>query len=173
MTRQQRIAQALAHSGNLFLVLTIPELRFQGMSYLALYALERTVEKADDGSGVRYSEKWLRSETGLKAYETSRACTLLLRSDLVTARKDPDDRRVRELFPTARGRKLLNNILEKAGQRLWKGIQTRGRIRRVKEITEHLRAANRILHGGFQLSFFDKDLFPKDQRRRKPAQQAP
>jgi DNA-binding MarR family transcriptional regulator len=167
MTRQERIAHALAYSGSLFLVLTLPELRRQGLSYLALYALQRVVEVADEGAGTRYSEKWLRSETGLEDYETSRACTLLLKSDLITVRKDPRDRRVRELIPTARGRKLLNRILAEAGERLWEGIQTPGRTRRVKEVTGHLRKANRILHGDFQLSFFDKDLFTKDKKRRR------
>lgn len=175
MNRQERIAHALAHSGGLFLVLILPELRRQGMSHLSLYALQRTVEKADDGSGVRYSEQWLRRETGLKDYETSRACSLLLRSQLVTARKDPNDRRVREFLPTARGRKILNTVLEESGRRLWDGLQVQGRSRRVKEVTEHLRKANRILHGEFQLSFFDKDLFPKATKRRRPmrAHQAP
>ena len=67
---------------NFFLVLTQPELRRQGMSFLSLYALQRAVERAKDPDGP-YSEQWLRSETGLEDYETSRACTLLVRSGLV------------------------------------------------------------------------------------------
>jgi hypothetical protein len=90
MTRQERVASALAVPGNLFFVLIQPELRREGMTFLALYALQRVVEKADDG-GV-YSERWLRSETGLKDYETSRACRSLAKSELVTASQDPDDR---------------------------------------------------------------------------------
>lgn len=38
-------------ASNLFLVLIAPELRRHGISPQALYALQRTVEKADDGSG--------------------------------------------------------------------------------------------------------------------------
>ena len=175
MTRQERIAHAMAPTGNLFLVLILPELRRQGMSHLSLYALQRTVEKADDGSGIRYSEKCLRTETGLEDYETSRAFGLLISRHLVMVRKDPNDRRVRELIPTDKGRTALKKILEQAGRRLWDGIQDQGRSRRVKQVTEHLRKANRILHGEFQLSFFDKDLFPKATKRRllKRAHQAP
>jgi DNA-binding MarR family transcriptional regulator len=167
MTRQQRIVDALAIPGNLFLVITLPELRRQGLSYLALYALQRIVEKADDGSGDRYSEQWLRGETGLKDYETSRACALLVKSDLVKASKDPDDHRVREFVPTPRGRRILLGILAKAGQRLWEGIQPLGRPRRVKETVEHLRAANRTLHGPLQLTIFDKPPSAKPPKQRR------
>ena len=87
------------------------------MTFLALYALERVIEKAGDG-GI-YSEQWLRGETGLKDYETSRACRSLVKSGLVTASQDAHDRRVRLLSPTPRGRHVLARILERAGQRLW------------------------------------------------------
>ena len=168
MTRQERIVQALAIPGNLFLVITLPELRRQGMSYLALYALQRIVEKADERPGQRYSEQWLRRETGLKDYETSRACTLLVKSELVTVSKDPDDRRVRELVPTARGRRILKAILARAGHRLWEGIDPLGRDRQVKETVEHLRAAQRTLLGPLQLTFFDKEPSARIAKRRRP-----
>lgn len=167
MTRKERIVQALAIPGNLFLVITLPELRRQGMSYLALYALQRTVEKADDGSGNRYTEKWLRRETGLKGYETSRARALLVKSDLITVSRDPDDRRVRELIPTARGRQILRRILAEAGRRLWEGIQPNGRIRRVKETVQHLKAADQKLLGSLQLTFFDEASVPNIPKRRR------
>ncbi len=169
MTRQERIASALVGPGSLFLVMTTPELRRQGMTHLSLYALQRAVEEAEARPGQRYSEQWLRRETGLKDYETSRACTLLVKSDLVTVAKHPGDGRVREFVPTDRGRRVLQRVIEEAGRRLWEGIQPRGRIRRVKQVTDHLRRANRILREDIQLSFFDKDLFPKEPvpRRRK------
>ena len=167
MTRQERIVQALAIPGNLFLVITLPELRRQRISYLALYALQRTVEKADDGSGDCCSEKWLRRETGLRDYESSRACDLLAQGELITVSSDPTDRRVRELVSTPKGRQVLRRILDEAGRRLWEGIETAGRIRRVKEVTDHLRQANDILRKDFPLSFFDKDLFLKEPATRK------
>lgn len=90
MTREERVTRAMACSGNFFLVLTQPELRREGMSFLSFYALQRAVERAKDPGG-KYSEQWLRSETGLEDYETSRACTLLVRSGLVKASKHDDD----------------------------------------------------------------------------------
>jgi len=168
MTREERIARAMAIPGNFFLVLTLPELRHQGMGFLSLYALQRTVEVAKDGTrGPSYSEQWLRDETGLEDYETSRACTLLAKAGMVTVTKAKDDCRVRELKPTELGRRILDKIMYEAGRRLWEGIPTAGRIRRVKMATEHLRKANRILHGPLQLSFFDKDLF-LDERSHVP-----
>lgn len=167
MTPQQRIVEALAVPGNLFLVITLPELRRQGMSYLAFYALQRIVEKAGDGSGDRYSEQCLRGETGLADYETSRACALLVKSDLVTVSRNPDDRRVREFVPTARGRRILLQIRAKAGERLWEGIPPWGRPRRVKETVGHLRAANKVLHGPLQLTISDKTRSAKPPKRRR------
>jgi len=158
--------RAMATSGNLFLLITLPELRRQGMTYLSLYALQRAVEIANCGQADRFSEYWLRSETGLEDYEASRACTFLERSGLVKVSKDPQDGRVRLLTPTARGRRVLDKILSTAANRLWDGIQTPGRIRRVTEATEALRRANRILLGPLQLSFFDKEVMPQEMRRK-------
>jgi len=53
----------MAPSGNLFLLLTLPEMRRQGLTYLAFYALQRTVDVGE------FSEYWLRRETGLEDYE--------------------------------------------------------------------------------------------------------
>ena len=63
MTTQERFVKAMAISGNLFLLITLPELRRQGMTYLSLYALQRTVEIASNSSVNRFSEYWLRVET--------------------------------------------------------------------------------------------------------------
>jgi DNA-binding MarR family transcriptional regulator len=168
VTRQERIIREMALPGNFFLVLTLPELRRHGISLLSLYALQRTLEvDGDRANGYPYSEQWLRSETGLADYETSRACNLLARGGLVTVTKANDDRRVRDLKPTERGRRVLDRIMSEAGRRLWSGIQPAGRIRRVQEATEHLRKANRILHGPLQLTFFDKDLFLDGQKRNR------
>jgi DNA-binding MarR family transcriptional regulator len=171
MTKQERFVKAMATSGNLFLLITLPELRRQGMTYLSLYGLQRTVEIANRGSANRFSEYWLRSETGLADYETSRACSLLEKSGLVKVSKDAEDGRVRLLTPTPRGRRVLDKILSTAANRLWDGIQHPGRIRRMTEATEALRRANRILLGPLQLSFFDKDLFPKEPRRNRSKKQ--
>jgi DNA-binding MarR family transcriptional regulator len=171
MTRQERIVHATACSGNLFLLITLPELRRRGVTYLAFFALQRTIEVAPPGSGhssAAYSENDLRRETGLPDYETSRACSTLAKKGLVTLSKDEDDRRIRVLRPTDEGRRVLGEILSAAGRRLWAGIPSSGRIRRVREATAHLAQANSILRGTFQLSFFDKDLV-KDQRVRKRA----
>jgi DNA-binding MarR family transcriptional regulator len=170
MTRQERIAAALAAPGNLFFVLTQPELRREGISFLALYALQRVVKEADDGSV--YSEQRLRSETGLKDYEASRACRSLVESDLATESRHPDDHRVKLLAPTARGRRILTKIVEGVGQRLWHATSPLGRVRRMREVTGHLREADRILHGDLQLTFFDNDLLPDGRlRTRAPESQ--
>jgi DNA-binding MarR family transcriptional regulator len=170
MTRQERIVKAMSTSGNLFLLISLPELRRQGLTYLAFYALQRAVEIAGH-SADKFSEYWLRCETGLADYETSRACTLLERSGLLKFSKSDDDGRIRLLEPTARGHRILDKILSAAADRLWDGIQRPGRIRRVTEATAALQRANRILLGPLQLSFLDKDLFPKEPRRKRSRKQ--
>ncbi len=175
MTRQERIVRAMSTGGNLFLLITLPELRTQGMTYLAFYALQRAVEMADHRSVVApdgFSEYRLRCETGLPTYETSRACSFLARSGLITTTKSARDHRVHILIPTDRGRRILDSILSEAGRRLWEGISSAGRIRRVKETTDLLRSANRRLLGTLQLSFFDKDLWA-DETTRKSARKRP
>lgn len=163
--------RAMAPTGDLFLLITLPEMRRQGLTYLSLYALQRAVEIANRDSDDRFSEYWLRRETGLPDYETSRACSLLEKSGLVEASKDAEDGRVRLLTPTALGRRVLDKILSTAANRLWDGIQHSGRTRRVSEATEALKMANRILLGPLQLSFFDKDLFPKQPRQNRSRKQ--
>lgn len=170
MTRQEWIVHALACSGNLFLLVTLPELRRRRLTYLAFYALQRAVQEADQhGAGWTggYSEFSMRRETGLPDYETSRACALLAKRGLVIVSKSDEDRRVRLLRTTEVGIRTLGEILSAAGRRLWEGIPARGRIRRVKETTEALGQANRLLLGTFQLSFFDKDLYADEPARKR------
>jgi DNA-binding MarR family transcriptional regulator len=151
--------------GNLFLVLTLPELRRQRMNYLSLYALQRAVKVGGKPSDEYYSHSKLRRETGLKDYETSRACALLEKGGLVKFARAEGDGRERILIPTDRGKGLLTEIMESAGKRLWDGIDDVGRTRRVKGTTEHLRKAHRSLRGPLQLSFFEKELQRKGRKK--------
>jgi DNA-binding MarR family transcriptional regulator len=144
--------------GNLFLVLTLPELRRQRLTYLSLYALQRAVKVGSKQSQGYYSHSGLRSETGLKDYETSRACKLLVKRGLIEVSPAEGDGRERILIPTDRGREVLTQIMERAGKRLWDGIDDVGRTRRVREAIEHLRKAHRMLRGPIQLTFFEKEL---------------
>jgi DNA-binding MarR family transcriptional regulator len=165
MTRKERIAEALAPSGNLFFILTQPELRREGLSFQSLYALQRVIEEGDQGGA--YSEQRLRSETGCKDYEASRACRSLVHADLVSQTRDTNDRRIKLLAPTVRGRRLLASIMEGAGERFWNATSELGRVRRIRETIGHLRKANELLHGAFQLSFFDYDLLPGGGHRKR------
>ena len=159
----------MAPVGNLFLLITLPELRRQGVTYLALYALERAVEAESVGPSNRLTEERLRRETGLADYATSRACALLARKGLIEISRANSDGRVRALTPTDRGKQILGQILAAAALRLWDATPRAGRIRRMCEATEALRRANKILHGSMQLSFFDRDLFPKERKRSRRA----
>jgi DNA-binding MarR family transcriptional regulator len=166
MNRRERFVYSLAPTGNLFLLITLPELRREGLTYLAFYALQRAIEVADSSPPERYTEHWLRSETGLKDYETSRACALLGRSGLVRLSRAGEDARVRELTPTERGRKLLAKIISNAADRLWNGIGPAGRTRRFREVAAALKSANHVLHGPLQLSFFDREILKGARRIR-------
>ena len=163
MKEQDVFVRAMASSGNLFLLITLPELRRQGLTYLAFYALQRTV---DEGN---FSESWLRCETGLSDYETSRACTLLARSELIKIAKSMEDGRARVLTPTARGRRGLAKIISAAADRLWEGIPAAGRTRRLNEAADFLHQASEKLLGPLQLSFFDTGLSeaPPHRKRKK------
>jgi DNA-binding MarR family transcriptional regulator len=161
----------MAPSGNLFFLVTISEVRRQGLTYLAFYALQRTIEESE------FSAYLLRRETGFEDYEVSRACAFLTRGGLVEMKKAETDRRVRVLTPTQRGRRLLEKVLSMAGRRLKDGVPAPGRLRRLEEAAGHLRQANRILLGPLQLSFFDTDLLEPDRpartRRKKRVQAKP
>jgi DNA-binding MarR family transcriptional regulator len=165
MKRQERLVCAMAPSGCLFLLITLKELRRQGLTYLALYALMRTVEVSWPTADEGFPISALRSETGLDDFEISRACALLRKSDLVEIHQAAGDAREKILMPTARGHHALSTIRSTAADRLWNGIDRAGRIRRFKEATDALRQANHRLLGPLQLSFFDKDLFEKKPRR--------
>lgn len=160
------LIDALAPSGNLFFLLTAQELRWQGLSFLAFYVLQRTVEERE------VTEYQMRSETGLPDYEVSRACKLLVDSGLVEANRWEGDRRIRLFTETALGRKVHGRVLAAASKRLADGIPKQGRLRRIAEVTGHLRKGNRTLLGSFQLSFFDTDLFDEEQasgkKKRRP-----
>jgi len=168
----ERLVRAMAPSGNLFFLLSLQELRRQGLTFLAFYILQRTIEER------AFFEVWARRETGLDDYEVSRACALLARSGLIEKKKYGADARVRVLTPTDRGVHVLNTILSTAAERLKEGVPRSGRLRRVSEAAQLLQEGNSILLGPLQLSFFDTDLFedeaPKSVRKkrkaRKPAQ---
>jgi DNA-binding MarR family transcriptional regulator len=161
MTKEEEFVRGMAPIGSLFLLITLPELRQQGLTYLAFYALQRAV---DEGS---FSEYWLRCETGLADYETSRACAVLAKSELLRISRSEKDGRVRILMPTARGRRLVTKFLSAAATRLLEGIPRPGKTRRMDEATNMLRQATDKLLGPFQLSFFDPDLEEAQSRPKK------
>ena len=129
----------MAPSGNLFFLITREELRRQGLTFLAFYILQRTIDERE------FSEYWIRRETGLDDYEVSRACTLLVRSGLIQKEKDEADARVRVLSPTDRGVGVRDKILSMAAERLKDGVPRSGRLRRVSEAAQLLQEGNRML----------------------------
>jgi DNA-binding MarR family transcriptional regulator len=165
----------MAPSGNLFLLLSLPELRRQGMTFLAFYILQRTIEERE------FFEFRARQETGLDDFEVSRACTFLAQSGLIEKKKHTADGRLRFLTPTDRGIRVLNKILSTAAERLEDGVPRSGRLRRLSEATHFLQQGNSMLLGPLQLSFFDTDLCDnepsksvrKKRKGRKPAQGRP
>jgi DNA-binding MarR family transcriptional regulator len=160
MTQQEALIRSMASSGNLFLLLTLPEMRRQGLTYLAFYALQRIVKEG------ALPEFLLRQETGLEDYEVSRACTFLAKSGLAEIRKADYDKRVRFLKSTARGRGVVDKVMSAAARRFDNAVLGAGRIRRLAEATQHLKQGNQILLGPLQLSFFDSDLLDDDSPKR-------
>jgi DNA-binding MarR family transcriptional regulator len=158
MKQQERFIRELSGLGNLFLVLTLPELRRQGMTYLSLYALQRAVQVSGEYSYEYYPASALRNESGLKDYETSRACSLLATGGLIELAPADNDARERLLVPTQRGKRILAKIMATAGQRLSNSIDDVGRFRRIREASQHLRMAHKRLRGPLQLSFFEREL---------------
>jgi DNA-binding MarR family transcriptional regulator len=151
---------AIAPSGNLLLLLLLQELRRQGMTFIAFYVLQRTIQARN------ISEFQLRRETGLENYEISRACKFLAASRLIAIGRAEDDGRVRLLTSTDRGRKVHDTVLSAAAKQLQKGrsiddgFEGAGENRRLKEASESYRIGNRKLLGQFPLTFFD--LNPKE-----------
>lgn len=161
MEEHKAFVRALAPSGNLFLLITLQELRRQGLSYLAFYALQRIVDEGE------FAEWGLCGETGLADYEISRACKLLAKSDLIEITKLAEDRRVKILTPTKRGRQVVSRIMAKASDRLEEGIPAPGRPRRLKEAAAFLHRASEKLRGPLQLQFFDSGLEGDPPRRKR------
>ena len=56
---EEKLAYALALLGNLFLLATLSELRMHRLTYLAFYALQRSIDEADQTTASRYSERRL------------------------------------------------------------------------------------------------------------------
>lgn len=159
MNRQERLVKAMAPCGGLFLLITLPELRRQGLTYLALYALTRTVEEARPLRNEGFPVAELRRETGLSDFEISRACSLLKKAGLVQILKVAGDGRERLLMPTARGERILAKIYSVSGRALWDRLAEEARGRRISETTQFLTRANdKLLGPYFQLTIFDKGL---------------
>src|ERR1017187_10616698 len=91
LAKCEQFLRAVAPSGNLFLLLTLQELRKQGLTFIAFYVLQRTIEYLGTSASA------LRQETGLADYEISRACKFLVGSGLAVMTRDEKDKRVRLL----------------------------------------------------------------------------
>ena len=87
-----------------------------------------------------FSLKPLRDESGRSDYKTSRACKVLEGAGLIRLARAQGDGRRRVLIPTDLEKRVLNRILKGAGQWLWDSIEDVGRLRRIHDATEHLRA---------------------------------
>ena len=155
LAKCKQLLRAIAPSGNLFLLVTLPELRRQGLTFIAFYALQRTIQVP------LIFESSLRQETGLEDYEISRACKLLAGGGLIEIGRYQKDRRVRVLRPTNRGIRIHDQVLSAAAKRLQEGCSLEdgfscvGENRRLTEAAESFRQGNRTLRGPLQLSFFD------------------
>lgn len=151
----KQLLRSIAPSGNLFLLVTLQELRRQGLTYTAFYVLQRAI----GSSGCLASA--LRQETGLEDYEISRACKFLEGSGLVVMSQDEQDRRARVIRPTKQGIKIHDQVVSTAAKKLQKDFSTdtgspvATENRRLTEATECFRKGNRTLRGMFQISFFD------------------
>lgn len=154
----KQLLRAIAPSGNLFLLLSLQELRRQGLTYIAFYVLQKTIE--DAGSYVSA----LRQETGLADYEISRACKSLVGNGLAVLSRDETDGRVRILRPTKLGIRIHDQVLLAAAKRLQEDFSSKDRLsiaaeeRRLNEAAESFRKGNRTLRGPFQVSFLDTHL---------------
>ena len=155
LTKCKHLLRAIVPSGNLFLLLTLEELRRQGLTYIAFYVLQRTI------AYTGCYESALRQETGLEDYEISRACKLLAKSKLVVSSPDEKDRRFRVLRPTKRGIEIHDQVLLAAAKKLQKDFSSQAQRliptenRRLKEAAEFFRKGNRTLRDPVQVSFFD------------------
>jgi len=58
LAKCEQFLRAVAPSGNLFLLLTLQELRKQGLTFIAFYALQRTIEySGSSASALRQESK--------------------------------------------------------------------------------------------------------------------
>jgi len=144
----------------------LKELRDKGLTFIAFYVLQRTIDEA--GS----SESALRQETGLEDYEISRACKLLASKGLVEIGRKKEDRRVRVLRSTELGIKIQDQILLATAKRLQESFSVprekddlsgAGDNRRLTEAAQSFRDGNKTLRGAFQVSIFD--LLGHEKRR--------
>ena len=155
LAKSKQLVRAIAPSGNLFLVITLQELRRQGLTSIAFYALQRIIQVP------LILQSSLCQETGLEDYEISRACKFLAGSGLIKIGREAKDKRVRVLTPTSRGVQIQDRVLSAAARRLREGCSSEddsscvGEDRRLAEAAESFREGNRILRGPLQLSFFD------------------
>ena len=155
LAKSKQLVRSIAPSGNLFLVMTLQELRRQGLTFIAFYALQRTIQVP------LLFQSSLGRETGLEDYEISRACKFLADSGLIEIGRYLKDKRVRVLRPTSRGIQIHDRVLSAAAKRLQEGCSAAddssciGEDRRLTEAAEAFREGNRILRGPLQLSFFD------------------
>ena len=155
LSKSKQLIRAIAPSGNLFLVITLQELRRQGLTFIAFYALQRIIQVP------LILQSSLGQETGLEYYEISRACKFLVGSGLIEIARGAKDKRIRMLTPTNLGIQVRDRVLLAAARRLQEGCSTRdgsscvGEDRRLMQAAEAFREGNRILRGPLQLSFFD------------------
>jgi DNA-binding MarR family transcriptional regulator len=151
----RQFIRSISPSGNLFLLATLQELRFQGLTYIAFYALQRIVRERE------LFESSLRQETGLEDYEVSRACKFLESSGMIEIKPYEQDKRVRVLSRTKLGVKIHDQVVLAAAKRLQKrinslkGFDAVGEDRRLVQATEAFQKSNQILFGSLQLSFFE------------------
>jgi DNA-binding MarR family transcriptional regulator len=162
LVKCKQFLRAVAPSGNLFLLLTLQELRRQGLTFIAFYVLQRTIEYSGSSASA------LRQETGLADYEISRACKFLISSGLVVMSRDEKDRRVRVLRPTNLGIKIHDQVLVAGAKRLQNDFSSGDRLpisaenRRLTQAAELFRRGNSTLRGSFQVSFLDTHLVEMD-----------
>ena len=87
----KQLVRSIAPSSNLFLVVTLQELRRQGLTFIAFYALQRIIEVP------LILQSALGGRLGWETDEISRACKFLAGSGLIKIGQALEDRRVRVL----------------------------------------------------------------------------
>ena len=90
-----RLVRAIAPAGNLFFLLTIQEMRRQGLTFIAFFVLQRIIREPG------LPEFVMQKETGFSDYEVSRACGLLVRSGLAEKKRSDSDGSSSERSPSS------------------------------------------------------------------------